>query len=144
MATVFDAIKRASAQQYSGEAQTDELEDEELLKLYIIYANEGMRRIWRQLDPIEPLTGRQSDVVRIPCPVLSRDTLLDKYDPRVFDALADYMTWRMLGTGNTNKQNRGEWFRERFIETLSRIPRDASWDTYAELAGGDFAGVWDW
>ena len=30
MATVYDAIKRASAQQYSGEAQTDELEDEEL------------------------------------------------------------------------------------------------------------------
>ena len=32
MATVYDAIKRASAQQYSGEAQTDELEDEELLE----------------------------------------------------------------------------------------------------------------
>lgn len=144
MATVYDAIKRASAQQYSGEAQTDELEDEELLSLYIGYANEGFRRIWRKMDPIEEVSQKAPKIIRLPCPTLERDTSLDIYDARVYDALSDYMTWRMLGTGNANKQQRGEWYRARFEETLGRIPRDASWDTYDALYGGNFVGVWDW
>lgn len=146
MATVYDVLKRASAQQYSGEAQTDELEDESLLELYLWYANEGFRRIWRQIDPIEPIdpATRDPQIVRIECPQLLRDSGLDEYDPRVFDALADYVTWRMLGTGNLTKQQRGEWYYARFVETLGRIPKHANWAIYNQITGGGFVGVWDW
>lgn len=142
--TVYDALTRASAQQYGGEAQTDELDDEDLQTLYLEYVNEGMRRIWRTIDPID--VTQLPDIVRVSCPEFALRTSLDEYDPRVFDCLSDYVTWRMLGTGNTAKQARGDWYYSRFVETLSRIPKDSSWDAYYALKGGktSFVGVWDY
>lgn len=148
--TVYDAIIRASAQQYGGEAQTDEIEDENMQTLYMEYANEGMRRIWRQIDPID--TEALPQIKRLECPALTLRQSLDAYDARVADALSDYITWRMLGTGNQSKQARGDWYYMRFTETLNRMPKHASWDEYYRLTGGgnaisgrqSFTGVWDW
>lgn len=144
--TVYDALVRASAQQYSGEAQTDELEEEETLKLYMQYANEGFRRIWRQIDPID--IEQLPTLIHLDCPELESTDSLEEYDPRVFDCLADYVTWRMLGTGNLTKQERGEWYYQRFLETLARIPKHGSWDEYYKLFGNDaahkFQNVYSW
>ena len=148
--TVYDVLVRASAQQYGGEAQTDEIEDEATQALYMEYVNEGMRRIWRAIDPID--VSALPEISRAKCPELTIRQDLGIYDARVFDALADYVTWRMLGTGNQSKQARGDWYYARFTETLSRLPKDKSWDEYYRLTGGGnslsgrqgFTGVWSW
>lgn len=148
--TVYDVLTRASAQQYGGEAQTDEIEDEAMRALYMQYVNEGMRRVWRAIDPID--AGALPEISRVKCPELSIRQELGAYDARVPDALADYVTWRMLGTGNQSKQARGEWYYSRFMETLSRLPKDGSWDAYYAMTGGGsslsgrqaFTGVWNY
>lgn len=132
--TVYDALKRASAQMYGGEAQTDDLEDDEIFQLYMQYAQEGFARIWAQIDPIDP--AALPEISRLPCPTLTRDTSLDAYPPRAYDALSDYITWRVFGTGNQTKQQRGEWYMARYMEGLTRLPKDSSWDAYYALKGG--------
>ena len=67
--TVYDVLARASAQQYGGEAQTDEIEDEATQTLYMEYVNEGMRRIWRAIDPID--VGALPEISRAKCPELT-------------------------------------------------------------------------
>ena len=47
--TVYDVLASA----HGGEAQTDEIGDEATQTLYVEYVNEGMRRIWRAIDPID-------------------------------------------------------------------------------------------
>ena len=131
--TVYDALKRASAQMYGGEAQTDDLEDDEIFQLYMQYAQEGFARIWAQMDPLD--VQALPDMVRLPCPALTRDTELGIYPARAYDALCDYVTWRVCGTGNAVKQQRGEWYYARYMENLTRIPKDASWDSYYESQG---------
>lgn len=131
--TVYDALKRASAQMYGGEAQTDDLEDDEISQLYMQYAQEGFARLWKQLDPID--TAALPAIHHLPCPQLTRDTSLDSYPLDVYNALCDYITWRVFGTGNAVKQQRGEWYYARFMDNLTRISRDASWDAYYEQQG---------
>lgn len=142
--TVYDALKRASAQMYGGEAQTDDLEDDEILGLHMQYAREGFARIWAQIDPID--TAALPEIVRLPCPEITRDTSLDAYPARAYDALCDYVTWRMFGTGNVAKQQRGEWFYMRFADNLSRITKDKSWDEYYARYGSrdKFINVYKW
>lgn len=136
--TIYDALKRASAQMYGGEAQTDDLEDEEILALYMQYAQEAFRRVWRRYDPIDP--GALPAIVRLPCPEVNQDTELDEYGAAAYDAIADFVTWRMFGTGNMSKQQRGEWFYARFIDDLGRVERAAAWEGIA--GDGQFTNIY--
>ena len=132
--TLYSALLMGSAQRYYGAPELSEIDDPVRGEFLREYARMGMARVQRYLGCTAHATIGEMHAVRpgcarecAGCPLSGDaydfDSDLTGCDPDILRAVSDYVTMRMLGSGNIDRQRRGEWYRERFDRRLGRMRR---------------------